>query len=405
MDLRQKDWKKDFPIGRSADYQSNTQLKLSVKHINSFMENENNIIYSDVLRDWLDRGVPIFILDVRPMSQREEWQIPGSHYLDAYKRLNEGDYSVMDEIEIPENRKVVTVCAAGRTSQIAADILRKKGIDASSLYGGMKAWNTAWNTAQKKFDDFEVLQIRRTGKGCLSYIVSSNNEAVIIDASLPLEVYLQRAKQYNLSVRYVIETHIHADHLSRSNEIAKYFNAPLFLPVPNNVKFPFNMIVPETAFPIGNITLQTIPSPGHTLESVSFYIAGRLVFTGDTLFTNGVGRPDLKADEQESRKKAATLYHSLKKLLLLPDEVIILPAHTNKPVEFDRLMIYSTIGDAKGNIPMLQKDESIFTDFLLQNIPQPPANYLSIAEKNLTGEFSESDSGDLEVGANRCAIS
>ncbi|HWJ27751.1 MAG TPA: MBL fold metallo-hydrolase, partial [Flavisolibacter sp.] len=240
---------------------------------------------------------------------------------------------------------------------------------------------------------------------CLSYIVSSNNEAVIIDASLPLEVYLQRAKQYNLSVKYVIETHIHADHLSRSNEIAKYFNAPLFLPVPNNVKFPFNMIVPETAFPIGNITLQTIPSPGHTLESVSFYIAGRLVFTGDTLFTNGVGRPDLKADEQESRKKAATLYHSLKKLLLLPDEVIILPGHTNKPVEFDRLMIYSTIGDAKGNIPMLQKDESIFTDFLLQNIPQPPANYLSIAEKNLTREFSESDSGDLEVGANRCAIS
>ncbi|HET9278434.1 MAG TPA: rhodanese-like domain-containing protein, partial [Flavitalea sp.] len=139
------------------------------------MDKSKSTVDAETLRTWLENGDPIFVLDIRPSSQREEWQIPGSHYLDAYKRLNEGDKSVLDEIEIPENAKVVTVCAAGRTSQIAAEALREKGFDACSLEGGMKAWSKAWNIAQKLFPDFEVLQVRRTGKGCLSYIVYSDN--------------------------------------------------------------------------------------------------------------------------------------------------------------------------------------------------------------------------------------
>ena len=71
---------------------------------------------------------------------------------------------MLDEIEIQGNTKVVIACAVGRTSQLAAEALRKKGIDAYSLEGGMKTWSTVWNVAQKKFDGFEVFQIRRTGK-------------------------------------------------------------------------------------------------------------------------------------------------------------------------------------------------------------------------------------------------
>ena len=145
-------------------------------------------IGAETLRIWLEEKQPVFVLDVRPKEQREEWQIPGSFYLDAYKRLNSGDPSVLDEISIPKNTKVVTVCAAGRTSEIAASELRKRGIEAYSLEDGMKGWSLAWNTAYKKFGEFEVWQVRRTGKGCLSYIITSNNDAIIIDASLPLGV-------------------------------------------------------------------------------------------------------------------------------------------------------------------------------------------------------------------------
>jgi glyoxylase-like metal-dependent hydrolase (beta-lactamase superfamily II) len=284
-------------------------------------------------------------------------------------------------------------------------MLEQKGYNASSLQDGMKGWSLAWNTAHQSFDDFEIWQIRRTGKGCLSYIIASNKEAIIIDASLPLEVYTQLINQNNLSVKYVIETHIHADHLSRSKEIAEYFHAPLYLPVPNKVQFGFYPINADTIFTIGSVVLQSIPAPGHTLESYSFYISNHILLTGDTLFTNGVGRPDLKSNVDESRQKAHLLYESLNKLLSLPDSVIVLPAHTDKPVEFDNTLIKTTIGEAKKNIVLLQSSEEEFITSLLQKIPATPPNFLSIVEKNITGNYEGINPIELEAGANRCAVS
>jgi rhodanese-related sulfurtransferase len=330
------------------------------------MNNINETIDAGKLRDWLDSGEPVFVLDVRPSAQREEWKIPGSYYIDAYKQLNEGDESVLNEINIPGHTKVITVCAAGRTSLIASNLLRKKGMEAYSLEGGMKAWSRAWNTAQKAFKDFEVLQVRRTGKGCLSYIVSSHKEAIIIDASLPVEVYRDLIKHHDLSLKYVMETHTHADHLSRSKNVADHFRAPLYLPVRNRAAFMHKKILADSIFSIGSI--------------------------------------GLKANEEESRARAIQLFHSLKKITSLPDEVMILPAHTNKPVEFDHEMISSTIGQVKKDISFLQLDETAFVNELLKKIPPTPANYLSIVEKNLQGIFSEAEAGELEVGANRCAV-
>lgn len=369
------------------------------------MGNLNGTVNASTLRSWLENKEDIFILDIRPLSQRMEWKIPGSHFLDAYKRLNEGDYSVLNEADIPGHGKVVIVCAAGKTSQIAANALGKKGFDAYSLEGGMKAWSTAWNIAEMSFNDFNVAQVRRTGKGCLSYIVSSQRDAVIIDASAPEEVYIQYIHEHNLTVKNVTETHIHADHLSRSKRLADYFNVPLYLPVPNKVKFPFSQITSETILPVGKITINTVPTPGHTWESVSFYVEGCAVFTGDTVFVDGVGRPDLKANEDESHERAILLFRSLRKLLSFPDSMLILPAHTSKPVEFDGAMICATIAEVKKNIHLLQLEENAFVDTLLRNIPPAPNNYYTIVERNLEGNFSDIDPLELEAGANRCAIS
>jgi glyoxylase-like metal-dependent hydrolase (beta-lactamase superfamily II)/rhodanese-related sulfurtransferase len=371
----------------------------------SIMEKNDLTVSADELRTMLENKDRVVVLDVRPREQREEWQIPGSIYVDAYKRLNANDPTVLDEVEIPTDTKVVTVCAAGRTSQIAANELRKKGIEAYSLEGGMKDWSLAWNTAWQQFDNFSVGQVRRTGKGCLSYFIVSGKEAIIIDASLPVEVYAQLTKQHQLSVKYVIETHIHADHLSRSKELAEYFQAPLYLPTPNKVQFAFNPITDDTVFTIGSIVLQSIPTPGHTLESFSFYIDNKILFTGDTLFTNGVGRPDLKSTTEESRGKAKLLFHSLQSLLSLPANVVIFPAHTNSPSAFDNHLIQTTIGEAKKNIPMLSNNEEEFINQLLQKIPPTPPNYLSIVEKNITGNYDGINPVDLEAGANRCAVS
>ncbi|QEC70279.1 MBL fold metallo-hydrolase [Panacibacter ginsenosidivorans] len=362
-------------------------------------------VNAETLRAWIEEDKPIFILDVRPKEQRDEWQIPGSIYLDAYKRLNEGDTSVLDEISIPENTEVVTVCAAGRTSQIAATELRKRGIKASSLEGGMKGWSLAWNTAKLSFDNFEIIQLRRTGKGCLSYIIASHGEAAIVDASLSPEVYEQILGENNLTLKYVIETHIHADHLSRSKQIAERNNVPLYLPTPNKATFTFQSVKDETVFKVGDITVKAIHTPGHTLESTSYLVDEKALLTGDTLFIDGVGRPDLKADTDETTAKAKLLYQSLQALLSLPDDTIVLPAHTGKPVDFDHKPLQATLATIQKNVAMLQMSEEEFVSTLLQRIPATPANYLSIVEKNIKGDFSDINPVDLEAGANRCAIS
>jgi glyoxylase-like metal-dependent hydrolase (beta-lactamase superfamily II) len=287
----------------------------------------------------------------------------------------------------------------------AANLLKQKGYDAYSLQDGMKGWTLAWNTAYQAFSDFELWQIRRTGKGCLSYIIASGKEAVIVDASLPLQVYAQLVQQHRFSVKYVIETHIHADHISRSKELAAYFHVPLYLPVPNKVQFEFSPVKAGTNLPVGFVTLQSIPTPGHTLDSFCYFIENKILITGDTLFTNGVGRPDLKANEEESRTKAKLLYQSLHKLLTLPDETMVLPAHTSQPAAFDNALITTTIGEAKKNIALLQCSESAFVESLLLKIPPTPPNFHFIAEKNIMGNYEGIDAVDVEAGANRCAIS
>jgi glyoxylase-like metal-dependent hydrolase (beta-lactamase superfamily II)/rhodanese-related sulfurtransferase len=362
-------------------------------------------INTATLRSWLESGKKVTVLDIRPSHERAEWYIPGSIHVNAYDKLKTNDDSALEGVSFDKSIPVVTVCAGGKISLVAANLLAERGYEAYSLSQGMKGWSLAWNIAHKAFGDFEVWQVRRTGKGCLSYIIASNKEAIIIDASLPLEVYTQLANQNNLSVKYVIETHIHADHLSRSKEVAQHFQVPLHLPAPNKVQFEFDPIIAGTTFSIGRVVLQSIPTPGHTLESYSFYIPSNILITGDTLFTNGVGRPDLKSNAEESREKAKLLYQSLQKLLSLPDNVIILPAHTNRPTGFDNVVIQTTIGEAKKNIAILKNSDEEFISSLLQKIPPTPPNFLSIAEKNITGNYEGINPVDLEAGANRCAIS
>jgi rhodanese-related sulfurtransferase len=255
------------------------------------MESKALSVTVEQLRTSLENKENIVVLDVRPKEQREEWQIPGSIYVDAYQRLNANDATVLDEVTIPENATVVTVCAAGRTSKIAANELRKKGINAYSLDDGMKAWGMAWNKAEITLqNNIELIQIRRTGKGCLSYIVASKGLALVIDPSLDTEDYESILNQKDLQLKYVLETHIHADHLSRAKLLAQKTNAELFLPSKNKVHFSFKPLKDASLLTLAAINLKVLYTPGHTLDSSCFLINDKALITGDTLFTNSVGK-------------------------------------------------------------------------------------------------------------------
>jgi glyoxylase-like metal-dependent hydrolase (beta-lactamase superfamily II) len=235
-------------------------------------------------------------------------------------------------------------------------------------------------------------------------VIGSEDEAIVIDAALDPKVYLALAEENGWSVKYVTDTHIHADYLSRSRELARVANATHFLIDKAQVEYSFTPISDGEPIKVGNAVIEVIHTPGHTLESTSFRLGDDAVFTGDTLFVDGVGRPDLKADHEEAIKRSKLLHASLQRLSKLNPATLILPAHISTSVPFDGKMIVDTIENLKDTLEMLHLPEEEFVQYTASRIPPTPPNYLTIAGLNKKGSFEGHLPADLEAGANRCAI-
>jgi glyoxylase-like metal-dependent hydrolase (beta-lactamase superfamily II) len=363
-------------------------------------------IDTHTLRAWLDAHQPVTVLDIRSDEDRAQWAIPGSLHVNVYDALRDGQPGALADLVIPADRPVVTVCNAGRVSVRAASLLANRGFDARSLTGGMHAWSLAWNAADVSLEDasVRVVQIRRTGKGCLSYLVASEGEAAVIDPSVSSDVYLDIAQRHRWSIRYVLDTHVHADHLSRARDLAGQTGAVLCLPPQDRSRFPFTPMPDGEHLLVGGVTLRALHTPGHTDESTSYVVNEVAVLTGDTLFTNGVGRPDLRADAAAARARAAALFRSLARLRQLPPEMVVLPAHASEPIPFDGQPIAARLGDVDTWLGPWLSTEAAFVDRLTQHLPPTPPNFARIVQLNEAGDFPMGDPTELEAGANRCAV-
>ena len=363
-------------------------------------------INTKTLREMLERGEPVTVLDVRTGEERAEWSIPGSVHFDAYEALKAGDERAMEDVELPDGEPIVTVCGAGKSSAVAAQQLRERGVEALSLEGGMKAWSLAWNTAEVEVPDTKVkiLQVRRTGKGCLSYLIGSEGEAVVIDAAVDPEVYVDLAEEHGWKIARVLDTHVHADHLSRSRMLAERAGAELHMPEGAPVSYPFSALGDGDEVRIGSARLEALRTPGHTMESTSYLLNGRALFTGDTLFLASVGRPDLEADPERAREKARTLHRSLRRVLELYPETLVLPGHTSESVAFDEKLIGAPLSEVRGNTSLLGEDEETFVESTAGRVSPAPENHERIVELNRAGEKPEVEPTELEAGANRCAV-
>lgn len=366
---------------------------------------QNLTVTSNELQKWLKEDKELFILDVRPNEEREDWLIPESKHADIYEDLKSGDASPFKGIDLPDDQPVVTVCGAGKTSLIAAEKLREQGIEAYSLDGGMKAWNFAWDFAEMNVgDELTLLQVRRLAKGCLSYIIGSGNEAIVIDASLDPQVYIKLAEDKGWTITKVMDTHLHADYVSRTRELAEATGADYLLYHEADVEFPFTPVKNNQSITFGNSAITALHTPGHTPESTSFLLKGNAVLTGDTLFTDGVGRPDLKASQQQALRKAEQLYESLQKLLQLDNNTKVLPAHTADSVCIGDPVITSTIEELSKTVELLSLSKEKFVWAAVSRIPPTPSNYQTISSINRNGDREGHKLEDLEAGANRCAV-
>jgi hydroxyacylglutathione hydrolase len=222
---------------------------------------------------------------------------------------------------------------------------------------------------------------------CLSeaaYFICDAQEAAIIDPLRDVDVYIQMAKEKNVKIKYVFETHFHADFVSGHIELAKLTGATIVYGPNTEAAFPFHKAADGETFSIGAIQLKAIHTPGHTLESTCYLLSNEqnepyCIFTGDTLFVGDVGRPDLFSGHLSKEELAAMMYHSLNtKIKPLEDHIIVYPAHgpgssCGKNLGPDT---FSTIGQQKqSNYALQAMDEDAFIATVTNGLSDAPAYF------------------------------
>lgn len=182
------------------------------------------------------------------------------------------------------------------------------------------------------------MKIEQIYTGCLAqgaYYIRSQNEAVIIDPLREVEPYIEKAEADGVSIKYVLETHFHADFVSGHIDLAAKTGATIVYGPTADPKFKAHIAKDGEVLTVGQVTIQVLHTPGHTMESTTYLLKDEngkdhAIFSGDTLFLGDVGRPDLaqKATHMTKEELAGLLYDSLRaKIMTLPDDVIVYPAH------------------------------------------------------------------------------
>ena len=239
--------------------------------------------------------------------------------------------------------------------------------------------------------------------GCLSeaaYFIASKGEGVIIDPLRDTAAYLKLAKEHNAEIKYIFETHFHADFVSGHIDLAKQTGATIVYGPGTEANFPFHLAKDGEVFKIGNITIQAIHTPGHTLESTCYLLKNEedkpyCLFTGDTLFVGDVGRPDLSSGNMTSAELASIMYDTIQqKLMPLADDIIVYPAHgagssCGKNISSET---YSTIGaQKKTNYALQPQTREEFIKAVTSGLNEAPAYFAVNAKINKEGYFSLED--------------
>lgn len=350
----------------------------------------------------------ILVLDIRHSNSFNDWHIKDSINIDVYDAIWNGNFEDVKRKlnQLPKDKKIVTVCNAGVTSQNASMLLESMGYSTLVLDKGMMGWNSLHQSVDViNEEDLLIKQIIRVGKGCLSYLIGSSltKECFIIDPSQFIEEYAEIAKENGFTIKGVIETHVHADHLSGAKLLAeitktRYYVSGLDL----KAKVDFVDLNNLNEIDIGHNKIKIIKTHGHTDGSVCLLVNDNALLTGDTLFLEGVGRPDLGRNMEEIEKGAKILFSTLTQMKNLNNNLTILPAHFTS---YSDAPICGKLGNLlNNNQPLKISSEQQFVDYILNNLPMTPPNYEQIKNINLNFmQMPRQMAEQLEFGPNRCA--
>ncbi|MHB1855642.1 MAG: MBL fold metallo-hydrolase [Acidimicrobiales bacterium] len=300
------------------------------------------------------------------------------------------------------------VCALGHGAEMVVDMLAESGRRTVALEGGMAAWArllVAVEIGLPPGAGIRVWQVLRPAKGCLSYVIGvPGRGAVVVDPARFVAPYLELVESAGMQLVAVVDTHLHADHISGGAELARTAGVPYLLPAGD---------CPEGTFPGGDpASLELDPErraeiirlhlPGHTPGSTAVSVPGVLLAAGDTLFPHGVGRPDLTGQAEVLARQLHASIHD--RLAGIPADTRLLAAHWSRPEDIGADgTVVSRLGDVLGADHLTGLDVDRFVEQVAATLAPAPPSYDRIREINAGAEAGEEELEILEVGRNQCS--
>jgi glyoxylase-like metal-dependent hydrolase (beta-lactamase superfamily II) len=364
----------------------------------------------------LEGDEEIHVLDVRAPHRLESGRIDTAPS-GRFHNIRGSELMALEDasrVDLPSSVPIVVVCGRGNDSRAVASRLGALGFRCASLAGGMNAWMTVSLprevTPPPGCD--RLLQFDRVGKGALAYAVISDGEALIVDPPRQTDALLAAIGE-STRVIGVADTHVHADYISGSASLSRALGVPYFLHpadaqdpydgTPGTV--PFTGVRDGQEIPVGSARVRVFHTPGHTMGSVTYLVNEATALTGDFVFLESVGRPDLG---EQAEVWAKVLWRSLERARAeWPATLIVRPGHyaseteRNEDRSFGRT--FERVRATNGTLRLATEDD--FLDWMLDRAGSFPDAYRRIKAINVGLDHpTEAEMEELEAGRNQCAL-
>ena len=374
-------------------------------------------IPAEQLKELIDGSEAFHLIDTRDQESFEGWRLAGATRF-FYKPDREFDAGTFrSETGLADDDPIVTICAKGKSSRFLAEELADAGFsDVRHVEDGMRAWSAVYDDVDIDTDgSVGIVQLQRRAKGCLGYLVydADTGAAAAIDPTRHIGQFLEAADARGLGIERVLDTHIHADHISGGRRLADELGVPYHLGervAERDPGFEYDPLARNEVVEVGSVEIKAVFTPGHTSGMASYLVDGEALLTGDTAFVDSVGRTELQFGDADAASGAELLYDSLHGTVLAePDPVTVLPGHFSVSDDGEYGVdpgteVSTTVGALRTGVPLLACDREAFVERISGTAPEKPPNYERIISINRGRAAADGDEAiELELGPNRCA--